>query len=94
MINHLTPTHQKLLDQINQDKWLFGAFAWLQPNYIALAHSIELLSFSRAYQYSGERALEIYKHFDFHDNGLEFSLLYQQGNVQAILESPVSVYTV
>ncbi|MFT2092470.1 hypothetical protein [Paraglaciecola sp. 2405UD69-4] len=54
--------NKKVVKAILQDKWLMGAFEWLCPNYLALAHSQELLTFSHAYKEDNQAALLHYHH--------------------------------
>jgi len=61
---------EKLSKLINQDSWLTGAFNWLCPNYIALAHSQELSSFSYAYERDRQHALRQYKHINQTEQGM------------------------
>ncbi|WJG07626.1 hypothetical protein [Aliiglaciecola sp. LCG003] len=92
-LNSNTLKDQKLLHLIRADKWLKGAFTWLQPNYIALAHSLELQAFSKTYQQCIEQALDTYRHFEQRNQGIDLTFVYKDNKMSLLLESPVSKYT-
>lgn len=79
---------------INEDKWIKSALDWLYPNYVLLANSVELVTFSKLYQYKGRAAVDQYQHFDGHNNGLTFYIGFHQGEVKPIVESPVNLFTI
>lgn len=85
--------HQ-LCKKLNNDTCFISAFNWLQPNYVLLAHSVEILEFSYAYQQSRECAIKRYNHFEHLDNGLKFNLEHIKGKVAAVLESPLNIYII
>ncbi len=88
---------KKLTKMINQDNWLSGAFNWLCPNYRALAHSQELITFSYLYEKDRQQALHRYRHFDHTEQGMCCYLAcdIQKGvpNLTWCLESPKTIYT-
>jgi hypothetical protein len=83
---------------INQDSWIHGAFNWLHPNYVGLAHSQELLSFSCAYEKNRSGSLEKYRHFTQHNQGLDCYITCEveegQPKLTWCLESPVAIYQI
>ncbi|MEP0356770.1 hypothetical protein [Paraglaciecola sp.] len=87
-----------LLKHINHDKWLVGAMAWLCPNYIALAHSQELLSFSYLYEKSKQEAHRHYQHFSLKDQGiycyLDCSVVNGKPNLSWCVKSPKTNFTI
>ncbi|WP_289027792.1 hypothetical protein [uncultured Paraglaciecola sp.] len=87
-----------LLKQINHDKWLVGALAWLCPNYMALAHSQELLSFSYLYEKSKQEAHRHYQHFSLKDQGiycyLDCNMVNGKPNLSWRLKSPKTNFTI
>jgi hypothetical protein len=87
---------EKLTKLINQDSWLAGAFNWLCPNYKALAHSQELITFSHAYEKNRQQALQQYQHFDQSEHGMSCYLACTIEKGEAALtwclQSPKTVY--
>jgi hypothetical protein len=87
---------EKLTQLINQDNWLAGAFNWLCPNYNALAHSQELLTFSYVYEKDRHQALYQYRHFDQTEKGMRCYLACSIEEGEPILtwclQSPKTVY--
>ncbi len=69
-IDEDTAAKQTFIKQLKLDKWLAGAFEWLCPNYTALAHSQELISFSYAYAKNNQEALRLYQHFKLPEQGM------------------------
>lgn len=95
-INVATDKLTALLHKASKDPWLNGAFDWLIPNYIALAHSQELLQFSYAYEKSRTDALAQFQHFNEQNQGFEcyVSCQIRPQHVQLswCLESPYAIY--
>jgi hypothetical protein len=89
---------EKLTQLINQDSWLTGAFDWLCPNYNALAHSQELITFSYLYKKDRHQALHQYRHFDQTEQGMCCYLVcnIEDGELRLTwcLQSPKTVYIV
>ena len=87
---------EKLTQLINQDNWLTGAFDWLCPNYTALAHSQELITFSYVYEKDRHQALYQYRHFDQAEQGMRCYLACSIEEGEPILtwslQSPKTVY--
>ena len=87
---------EKLTKLINKDSWLAGAFNWLCPNYNALAHSQELVTFSHAYEKNQQQALQQYQHFDQYKHGMDCYLTctIKGGEITLTwcLQSPKTVY--
>ncbi|WP_158967258.1 hypothetical protein [Paraglaciecola sp. L3A3] len=87
-----------LATSINQDVWISGSLAWLQPNYIGLAHSQELVSFSHAYAKNKQQAILKFKHFQQPNQGIKCYLNGQvkEGKVELEwrIESPLVSYLV
>lgn len=88
---------EKLTKMINQDNWLSGAFNWLCPNYHALAHSQELVTFSYLYEKDRQQARHRYRHFDQTEQGmccyLACGIEKGEPNLTWCLESPKTIYT-
>jgi hypothetical protein len=89
---------EKLTQLINQDSWLTGAFTWLCPNYNALAHSQELITFSYLYEKDRHQALQQYRHFGQTEQGMRCYLAcnIEKGKLRLTwcLQSPKTVYIV
>jgi hypothetical protein len=89
---------EKLTQLINQDSWLTGAFTWLCPNYNALAHSQELITFSYLYEKDRHQALHQYRHFGQTEQGMRCYLAcnIEDGELRLTwcLQSPKTVYIV
>ncbi|MEP0176986.1 MAG: hypothetical protein ABJH28_06470 [Paraglaciecola sp.] len=87
-----------LLKQINHDKWLLGALAWLCPNYTALAHSQELLSFSYLYEKSKPEAHRHYQHFALKNQGIycyiDCNMVNEKPNLSWCVKSPKTNFTI
>jgi hypothetical protein len=81
---------------VNQDRWISGAFSWLNGNYSALAHSQELLRFSYAYKKNRQQAIGEYKHFESVNQGMDCYLSYRFENGKSrltwVIESPTVIY--
>lgn len=88
------PRRAELTELINADAWFVDSFIWLQPNYTLLAHSFEVLEFSQYYQQAPDAAVRKYAHLDREDKGVSFALRFQQGSVNAQVETPVNLYCV
>jgi hypothetical protein len=86
----------QLTKLINKDSWLTGAFDWLCPNYIALAHSQELSNFSYLYEKNRHQALHQYRHFSQNEQGMRCYLAcnIEKGEPRLTwrLGSPKTVY--
>jgi len=89
---------EKLTQLINQDSWLTGAFNWLSPNYNALAHSQELITFSYLYEKDRHQALYQYRHFGQTEQGMRCYLTcnIEEGELRLTwcLQSPKTVFIV
>ncbi|PKG97514.1 hypothetical protein [Paraglaciecola sp. MB-3u-78] len=86
--------HCKTLSEfINSDHWLKGALSWLQPNYLMLAQSLEMISFSHAYKHSPSHALGEFGYVDQVNNAMEFYLKCGNCPVELVTESPLHIYT-
>jgi hypothetical protein len=78
---------------INSDHWLKGALSWLQPNYLMLAQSLEMISFSHAYKHSPSHALGKFGYVDQVNNTMELYLKCGNCPVELVTESPLHIYT-
>lgn len=88
------PRADELCYLVNRDLWFVDSFIWLQPNYTLLAHSFEMLEFSKYYEKAPVCARQKYAHFDQADKGAMFALRFSQGHVNAQVETPVNLYCV
>jgi hypothetical protein len=89
------PDHcQSLSVFINDDSWLKGALGWLQPNYLMLAQSVEIMSFAQAYEHSPSLALQQYGHLDQTNNNMELYLKCGNCPVELLTESPLHIYAI
>lgn len=89
---------QHLSQSLNENKWIMDVFRWLEPNYIALAHSQELLDFSCVYEEEKHIALRQYRHFNRTNNGMECYIDCCVGENKAKLdwrvESPINNFKI
>lgn len=85
---------QTLLQLMQSDPWLPGAFRWLQPNYLMLAQSQELLAFSSVYQQSTTLAMAKFQHLALADSGMTCSLILEKGEISLVVESALHIYKI
>lgn len=83
-----------LIARINDDHWFVGSFNWLQPNYVNLAYSFEMLEYSYQYQISPQQANQRFAHVIGDQKRLCFSLKHRAGVAQAQVETPLNLYHV
>lgn len=88
------PNREVLELVVNRDVWFVDSFNWLQPNYSMLAHSFEMLEFSEYYERAPLSARRKYAHFERADKGALFALRFQQGCINAQVETPINLYSV
>lgn len=89
---------RRFIQSVKQDKWVIEALNWLLPNYLALAHSQELVDFSHAYANHRQYALSEFKHFSQANQGMQcyISCVKTAGKIQVewCVESPVNCFIV
>ncbi|KXI29814.1 hypothetical protein [Paraglaciecola hydrolytica] len=86
--------HQQLTLCLHQDKSFMDKFSWLQPNYLALANSLEWLNFADTYEVSRTQACQRFVHLQQNDHGLVCYFSLQKRHVEFIIESPINLFKV
>ena len=86
--------HQNLASSLQQDKGFIDKFSWLQPNYLALANSLEWLNFADVYEVSRAQANQRFVHLQQNNYGLQCYLRKQGKHVDFVLESPINLFKV
>ena len=88
------PEHQQLALSLHQDKNFMEKFSWLQPNYLALANSLEWLIFADNYEISRVQACQRFVHLQQQNYGLHCYLRKQGEQIDFVLESPRNLFKV